>query len=396
MIRPPRRRSPPAVDRARGFTIIELTVVMGLLSVFMMFLINIMFTTTEVFSSGQQMQELAARGIAGRRPVEASIRAMIGPTRESKTQASDARLIVQWEPIGFETPRATGTTQMLRATVRIDHQQERALLAAVFETTALDTLGDSAEAERVQQLVAQLVDRAGFKGRAEMLLLAWPEGDAEGAYLDLRRGYSLPARTDLMQVREFGAEGFDAKRVEATTEVIASGLLHLSYRFASQHTRNWIDGPAAGGPEWVWDSARAGWTVQAEDPQRRFTLDLGAVSATDSTDDVYPRYIEATVVVGLSSQDLPESQLVNDIGSDDKIIQLASVDRLPDVVHDNLLKIGSEWIRFADLDGRTLRGVQRGQRGSTAKAHPRATGVRAGKTEVLMIEVPHARDSWNG
>ena len=109
----------------RGFTILELTVAMGLLSVFMMFLIQIMLTTTEVFHDGQQMQELASRGLAARRPAEEALRAMTGPTFEGRDLPSDARLLVQWAPLGLDPTAARGHVQVLRATVRLSEAQER-------------------------------------------------------------------------------------------------------------------------------------------------------------------------------------------------------------------------------------------------------------------------------
>lgn len=382
-----------------GFTIIEITIVMGLLSVFMVFLLQIVFTTTEVFESGQRGQELATRALAVRRPAEEALAAMIGPTRESKSSASDARLLVQWAPIGFvddEQNTADGRTQVLRATVRVDQQREKALLQNMLKAAALDALGAGADPEELLEMVNQMLGKKGFKGRGEMLLLAWPEGDKEGAYFDLRRGFALPGR--LLGERYLGNGGIDARRVRAETEVVATGLLHMSMRFASQLTTNWINGPKGGGPELCWDSARRGWLSDAEselEPEN-FSLDLGAPSSKDSTDDVFPRYIELTLVAGMSSQSLPDSQLAVAITESDRNIRLINTDRLPDPIQGNYLKIGSEWVRFSDLYGNELRGVRRGQRGTRAKSHDRETGVRAGKTETIMIPIPHTRDSWNG
>jgi len=382
-----------------GFTIIEITIVMGLLSVFMVFLLQIVFTTTDVFETGQRGQELATRSLAVRRPAEEALASMIGPTRESKTLASDARLLVQWAPAGFVDEgqnRADSRAQVLRATVRVDQQREKTLLKEVFKSAAVDALGSGADPEELVEMISQMVRKKGFKGRGEMILLVWPEGDAEGAYFDLRCGYGLPG--SLMRERDLGSGGFSAKRVLGETEVVATGLLHMSMRFASQLTTNWIDAPSAGGPELSWDSARQGWLSEgeAELAAENFSLDLGAPSRVDSTDDVFPRYIELTLVAGMSSQSLPDSQLAVPISESDRNIRLINTDRLPDPIEGNHLKIGSEWVRFSDLRGNELRGVRRGQRGTRAKSHQAGAGVRAGKTETIMIPVPHSRDSWNG
>ncbi|MCA8956316.1 MAG: type II secretion system protein [Planctomycetes bacterium] len=389
----------------RGFTILELTVAMGLLSVFMMFLIQIMLTTTEVFHDGQQMQELASRGLAARRPAEEALRAMTGPTFEGRDLPSDARLLVQWAPLGLDPTAARGHVQVLRATVRLSEAQERQLLERELRSAAEAELGQAAGEDKIAALVRAAMERTGLRGRADMLLLPWPTGDAEKAYLELRRGRFLPGRPlpyreangrGLMDLREFGPGDLPAARVPEITEVIASGLLYVGFRCASQKTRNWVHGPDSGGPESVWDSARAGWSLDAKEQSSRFSLDIGETSARDSTDDVFPHYIELLVVAGSSSQDLPESSLAEDITADEKAIRILDTDRLPNAIHGNFIKIGSEWVQFGERHGGRLSGVRRGQRGTTAKAHERGTGVRIGRTEVIMLRVPHARDSFNG
>ena len=391
----------------RGFTILELTVAMGLLSIFMMYLIQILTTTTGVFTDGMNAQEIAQRSLAATRPIEASLRTMLGPTRESKTQASDARFLVRFAPIGCVTQGAVGELQVLRSTVRVEKHEEKRLLAVAYQQPAAETLGGDPDPEEILRQVQQMILATSFKGRADMLLIAWPEGDPEGAYLELRRGLFLPDKAlpfaeaeglASPDVPAIGGRYFPAKRVVEHTEVLATGLLYLSYRLASQYTRNWIDGPgrSSGGPELVWDSARVGTLAEAEDDTHKFSLDLGDASRDDSTDDVYPRYVEVTVVAARSSQDLPDSMLADDITNTDTTIRLVNTDRLPARILHNFVKIGSEWVRFATMSGRTLKGVRRGQRGTRAKNHPARTGVRVGRTEVLLIHVLHGRDSWNG
>lgn len=389
--------------RAAGFTILELTVVMGLLSVFMMFLLQIVFTTTEVFRTSQEDQETAAKLIAVGRPAEQAVRDMIGPTHEAKHQASDARLLVQWAPIGLLSKGAAGQIQVLRSTVHVPKHAEKQLLSAQFRGLVEEELGDG-DPQQVLAAIGKMIRGTGFKGRGEMILIAWPEGDEEGAYFTLRRGVFLPGQPlpfreaggkSLLELRDLVTE-FPAKHIVANTEVLATGLLHLSFRLASQYTENWIDGPKARGPEQVWDSARAGWLVDGELDTEKFSMDLGDISRNDSTDDVYPHYIEVTVVAARSARDRPDALLAEQISRSDKRIRLINTDRMPNNIHDRFLKIGSEWIQYSAIQGRTLTGVKRGVRGTVPKDHDRRTGVRAGRTEVMMVKILHARDSWNG
>ena len=75
--------------RQSGFTILELAVVMGLLSVFMMFLLQIVFTTTDLFGTNQADQEKSAHLLAAVRPVEEAVKSTIGPTFEERLRAAD-------------------------------------------------------------------------------------------------------------------------------------------------------------------------------------------------------------------------------------------------------------------------------------------------------------------
>lgn len=395
----------PVSGPEQGFTLLELTVAMGLLTIFMLFLVQILMTSTGVFRDSQDGQVLAQRGLATTRPLEAALHSMLGPTYESRTEGSDARLLVQWVPAGADPKAAAAEVQALRATTAIDPAEERQLLGRMLRRAAADSLGSLMEETDLQRAVDAMLQKRGLLGRAEMLLIPWPAGDPENAYFDLRRGYFLldeplpwpeAGGATLMMIREIGGDDFPGKYVPEFTDVIATGLLHLSYRLASQSTTDWRASPQHGGPEYVWDSARAGWLLDDQDPRRRFSLDRDGRSAQDATDDVFPRYLEVTVVSGMSARDLPDAHLAEAIDESSKEIRLVTADRLPTSIHDNYLKIGDEWVRFGELRGRGLRGVTRGVRGTRAHAHKRRTGVRAGRTQLLMIRLPQGRDGWNG
>ena len=392
----PRREMPP---NQSGFTILELTVVMGLLSVFMMFLLQILFTSTGIFQEGQDGQDLSTRALAASRALETAVGDMTGPTRESRTSSSNTRMLCQWEPLGFIEGEAQTDTQVLRATVRIDKEQEKALLRELLIASGeFLAVEDYALEETLELMVAM----AGYGGRGDMLLLPWPQGDAEGAYTQLRHGLFLPERAmpfpeadgrSLMELDRVGDLPPDLVRDHTT--VLASGLLHVSFEFASQYTRGWSD--PVRGPETVWDSSRVGWPEVEGSADPSFSLTMGEASRYDSTDDVFPRVVRLTVVAGMSPQHAPESLLADGLAAGQVTsVRLASIENLPLTIHDNLVKIGSEWIRFAEIDGDVLKGLARGQRGTQAKTHERGTGVRVGRTQVILIRLLHGRDSWNG
>lgn len=388
-----------------GFTLLEIMVVMGLLFVFMTFLTTILFDVTDVFSRSRKSQDITQRMVAAWRPLEECLSDMAGPTQRGD-RGSNARLLVQWAGEGLQ--QGANRIQVLRSTVRIDPQVELALVKRREQRRFVADFGeveDLAKDPRFQNRLAKAQQHLG--GRGEMLLVPWPEGDAEGAFLELRRGLFLPKEPlpfneaegqSLTEVRELGPPHFPAPRVLEHTEVVASGLLHLEYRLKSHYTTDWAQEPNAGGPEWVWDSARAGWFDDAKTGRERFTLDLANGSFQNATDDVYPYWVEYTLVVGARAGGLPDAALAEALGSDTKEVRLVNTDHLPAPldIPDRMLKIGSEWVSFGSIRGRTLMGLRRGLRGTKAKDHPRGTGVRAGSTRVLRLRILHGRDYRHG
>ncbi len=390
----------------RGFTLLEIMVVMGMLFVFMTFLTNVLFNATEVFSVAQRGTEITQRTLAAQRQVDECLRDMAGPTQKGDG-GSDARLLVQWMPAGLGV--AANNVQVLRATVRIHKRVEMEMLKRLAEAGFVDQYGEVEDLDqdpRFQSVLQQIMQRRGLRGRAEMLLLPWPQGDAEGAFLELRRGLFLPGESlvfkeadgrSLMQLHEVRPPEFPAQRVLENTKVLASGILHLEYRLKSQYTTDWNLEPGSAGPEWVWDSARAGWFDETKTGREQFTMDLGAGSLNTGTDDVYPYWVRYTLVVGNRAGGLPDAILADAISEGSKEARLVNTDTLPDPdTSDHMLKIGSEWVGFGTIRGRTLKGLRRGLRGTKARSHLRGTGVRAGRTRVGHVRLLHGRDNWNG
>jgi len=228
----------------------------------------------------------------------------------------------------------------------------------------------------------------------------WPAGDPDGAFLELRRGLWLPGQNIELdrrrQVPLFAIEDvarLPAELVVADTEPLVAGLLHVEFSFWSQYTRSFDSRSPEDGPEWVWDSARAGLLTAGDDPRRQFSLDLGPESLDDTTDDVFPRMVRATLVVARHGR---VARLAASLAPSATELQLLTTRPLPDLETTEYLKVGGEWVRHGGVRGNVLRGLTRGVRGTVARAHARGTAVRAGKKIVVLVPVLYGRDSWNG
>ena len=388
--------------RSSGFTLLETLIVLGLLSAFCLFLTQLLRTGVGLFDEGESGQDLADRAHAAGSVATTVVHGIVGPSREMfDGQKPDARLLVQRVPLGFVAKQPL--VQCVRATVQLEDEDEQRLLADSMLEEARLTLRGRPESE-IRKKVEEMLADSPRLGRGTMLLIPWPAGDAEGSYLDLRRILLLPGQkleikkdrqVEIFEIEDLSRGDLPASLVEQFGEKIASGILHFDLEFWSQHTRDW-NAPREGGPERVWDSARAGLLSASKDPRENFTLDLSAASLTIPSDDVWPRWVRITLVVDRSPSQRPDALLAREIGANDTEIPLLSTERLPDLEDQSLLKIGPEWVQYKSTRAASLQGVVRAQRGTIATTHPAGTPVRAGKTVVLYVPLACGRDNWNG
>jgi len=392
-----------------GFTLIELVVVMGLLTIFAAFLIQLMSTSVGLFQQGERGQDLSDRADAAARAVEQPLHDMLGPSGvEGGGEALGTRLLVQWVAAvaggsaGSAAVAQAPRVQVLRATVRIDERtEERLLRPALFAQAEATAEGKTQQA--IEARLRELIAEAPRGRRASMLLVPRPAGDAEGAFFSVRRLLQLPGQripidrrrdVDLMEVAEVGSPELPWPVVDQASESIAEDVLHLEFALWSQFTRGFDQRIGDGGPEFSWDSARAGLFGQRDDPREMFGLDVGPASLEDPTDDVYPRWVKVTLVVAAPIGS--EAVLAADLRAGDRNAEVLDEARLPDPRDVPYLKIGREWVRVGALAQRSLRGLVRGQRGTKESDHPAGSRVRAGRTVELFVRVPHGRDCWNG
>lgn len=396
----------------RGFTLIELVVVMGILTIFASFLVQLTSTSVGLFQDGERGQDLADRADAAASTVHGALDGMVGPGGlDLDGQAPSTRLVVQWVPlvgpaatpgVVREKPPYLGTrVQVLRATVQIDGETEADLLRPFLLQEAAATAVATTPAA-IGERLAELLAEAPRGGRAQMLLIARPAGDADGAFFDLRRILLLPGQllevprnrqVDMMAVPQVGSPDLPWPVIDAHSSAIAHGLLHVEYALWSQFTRSWNAQVGQGGPEYAWDSARAGLFTEADEARAVFGMDVGPDSLRDLSDDVFPRWLAATVVV--ASNFGSEALLADDLRAGERMVRVLDEARLPDVREAPYVKIGSEWVRYTSVENRTLRGLQRGQRGTKATDHPAGTRVRVGRTIELFVRLAHGKDCWN-
>ena len=87
---------------------------------------------------------------------------------------------------------------------------------------------------------------------------------------------------------------------------------------------------------------------------------------------------------------------VHDAGVAYQTIELQNVDRFTGPDRDGWIKIGPEWMRYAELSGSELRGLRRGERGTQPRRHQRGSVLRLGRTVEFVVPFAGAKEDWNG
>ena len=404
-------------SRAAGFTLIELIVVMGILSGFLVMLVSLVDSGLTMFRDGETSQVLADRGARAQQVLRDELSRLRGSATGRDREQVEDRLVVQVLPIGLPYSPARGATlvQVLRGAVHLSPARELAIVgkrlaAEVFEEDPSLT---------PEEIVAAAEQRAAsepLRGIGNLLMLPWRQEGDDDALLELRAGWFLPGQrlpsgpdrfVDPFEVVVPGEDELPGVTVYELTTPILKDLLHVEFALWSQRTTTWGDlrGPLHGfqsgatarldQPQAIWDSARGGWLVDAS-TGGEFAFDLGALSEDDPTDDIHPHAILCRVVVAQDRESAPEGLLARFVGAEDTSLYLYDGASFPGRRDGGFVKLGGEWIRYASLDGDRLIGCKRGQRATKILEHPAGTVVNVGRTVEFVVPVLHAKDDWNG
>ncbi|MEY4673175.1 MAG: hypothetical protein RL148_959 [Planctomycetota bacterium] len=395
-----------AIPRARqqGFTLLELVVVMGILAGFLAMLVQLLDMGITLVGTGESAQVMADRGDAVARTVERDLRRLRGPLPSLEPTASQPRMLLQQLPLGLPARTGAADTRAfsLRSSAWLTPEEEMPLREGMIMQQAR-ALADSDEPGNVAEKYQELLAVNPPRGMGVVWLLAWPQGDPDGALVELRRGTFLDNQlldagpgnaADPLQVAFPGGPELPSSVVLQNTATVARDVLHVELLCWSQRTRSWT---AVGddGPERTWDSARAGWhTDAAAGPV--FRLDRGPESLLDSTDDVFPRALRVVLVVAQDARQSPEGILAEELSNDATSLRLVGPDRFPGAEDGGYVKVGREWIRYARMEGARLEGLQRGQRGTARASHAQGAVLRVGRTVEFTLPLSIGRDDWNG
>jgi prepilin-type N-terminal cleavage/methylation domain-containing protein len=392
-----------------GFTLIELVVVMGILSGFLVMLVQLVGIGLRLFSDGELGQALADRSSQAQRILTEELRTLRGSVSGRDRDTCEDRLLVQSLPIGLPARSEANATQVqvLRAAVHLSAERELELIDTKLTAEILREQPDVTPSD-LARLLAERKQKEPLRGIGNLLLLPWRQENADDAVLELRAGWFLPGqRVDLERDRQVdpfevvvpGTPDLPATLIASLTTPLLKDLLHVEFAFWSQRTQGWdrTSGSTSGGagPERIWDSARGGWLTDAASGGE-WAFDRGAASLNDTTDDIQPHAIRVLCVIAQPADLAPEGLLAAGLDADEGQLTLLAGDRFPGPVDGGWVKVRGEWMHYDSREGDSLRGLRRGQRGTKALEHPPGVRVHVGRSVEFVIPIPHAKDDWNG
>ena len=408
-------------NRENGFTLIELLIVMGILSGFLLMLVQLVDGGLRMFRDGETSQMLADRASRAQRVLTNELSRLRGSTTARDREQVLDRLVVQMLPVGLPPaaePRAS-RVQVLRGAVRLPPDRELQIIDTLLVGQILAE-DPATTPEMLKEEVAKRRMSEPLRGVGNVILFsARQAAEDDDALVELRAGWFLPGQKFPAGPSRFvdpfaevvpGSSELPGMLLREITTPILTDLLHLEFGLWSQRTTSWGDeaGPlqamrSSGSsdsldltkPLAIWDSARGGWLVD-EFSGGEFPFDLGPLSENDGSDDIHPHAIMVRCVVAQPADAAPEGVLAGFVGSGDQSLTLYDGSVFPGSRDGGFVKVGGEWMRYGQVDGDRLIGLRRGQRGTKAIDHDPGSRVHVGRTIEFVVPILHAKDDWNG
>lgn len=414
--------TPPAIRRSRmAFTLIELMVAIGLMSVLGLLLIGSLRTAVRIVGTGTSrgdavaaaqeilsraeadiVQALGGKGrrlVAGRDPHGRPFLAVVRSLPEERqtpggfASGSSSANTGTWNGVAHD-----GMFRPLGGTCEVVYLMD----PTINQTTAMvapppppvDPLNPDAPPQRVPLTVQPGTSRKLYRGvlapaggtplesRGGMADVAGLIEDLEWWYME--HGNAAPEAAGMAFKSQ---RGFDSRYT-----VLADQVLYFGAAIWNSDSQTWLEGAPGTGPLWAWETATdgqgsyrtelpGGWPVWSNDKPELAPRGMDL-----------PRAIMLSVTVALKPPIERSTRLVNAIAPTDTIITVDDANGFPASGEGmRYLRVGQEWVEYARVSGNTFHDCRRGARGTMAMGHERGAEVAGGLTLSKIVSIPGGR-----
>lgn len=398
--------------RQSAFTLLELIVAMGVMAMLGTALVVMLRSGLDAWRTGQARRETYERAMLVLELLAEDLRSIAAHNpRILERQEVAVKLLADFDGFG---------RQRLFLVRTIKAESENAITghagSEIGATGLLDQRDDLGESrDGMLRPLGGLMEVAWFLD---------PLGDDV-----LWRAVCSPIGVGGKSLFEVDATEPDAEGVGTPGSVVSDRVMWLGWRYWTQYTTTWAEDappprriadpydPSGGALDW-WDSTRGIMDPGDSPPPELFSLFKGRASAADPRDDVFPAKVEVSLTLREDHERSSNTYLDQDLDDGDDRIAVGDASRLPQdggwvrlgdpaeaaralaagQTGDDL-PVGAalEWLRYSEVEGNELivEDGGRGLRGTLPVSHLAGTPVEAGRTFVVIVELPAHREDWN-
>lgn len=367
-----------------GFTLVELILAMGLFSVLVVGLIQLLDTTTNLWRDVELDRERTEVGTALLTRLEHDL-----STLEAGIEGD---LWADWTTVDANGDELAGLNLPRLRFVRRASAREVARLSALIEAPEPaegDAAVDVDDVDADPSLTGwQRIER----GLCEVVWALVPadEQPFRGRLIRAVRLLDDETKMSLFDPRVFAATG---RPVPGLFEVLSSDVLWMEFAFASQVTQTradarWQVGPRFSDGSRAWDA----WDRGRLDLERsEFNVEPEALPQPDELPNL-PRRVRVRFEVESANDRKRRTQLADGIEHDQVVLDVLDGTRLPPV--GGYVLVDEEWLEVRSINGDRIN-VLRGQRGTLTQQHAAGTPLYFGWSVEAEVPIGVAREDWD-
>ncbi len=345
-----------------GFTLLELILSIGLMSVLVVALVGLLDTALDLWGRTEQRRDLVEMSTAVADMLERDLSTLDGGRRGD--------LLAEWVLLDGD---GDGTSGALYPRLRLVRRVSPAELARIQAGAEQPVLG-----EGLVEVAWAVLPRSVKSPAATGDLMLW-------------RGERVVG--DESTVSVFDPRFFDdaGRPVPGALSQVTGGVLWLELAFATQTSilqAGWSFGDGLRDCARSWDA----WKRARPDVQQHVWNQAGAGMPDASDTPLLPRRVRVELELERDADAVRRTHLVAAVDNQDTTIVVRDGNRVPET--GTLIRVDEEWMLVQSKTGKRVT-VRRGQRGTVPLGH--APGAKLHYGEPIVREIPIAlhREDWN-